>query len=147
MLSNLATGVTVVAARDGERRSGLTANAVASISLSPPLLMAAVDHTSDTHTVIQRSGRFAVSILREEHESLSRRFASDELDKFDGIATLDGFTGAPILAESLAYLECKVVDALTHGDHTIFIGEVLNLGEGDPGNPLLFFRSAYRKLR
>lgn len=146
VLSHFATGVTVVAARSGERLSGLTANAVASICLEPPLVMAAVEHTADTHAVIERSGSFAISILREEHEALSRHFASDLEDKFAGVPHRAGVTGAPILAEALAYLECRIVDTLVRGDHTIFIGEVVAASHSASGRPLIFFRSGYHRL-
>lgn len=146
VLSNFATGVTIVSARDGDRLSGLTANAVASISLEPPLVMAAIDHTSDTHSVIERSGVFAINVLREQQEELSRHFASDLEAKFAGIQPDYGATGAPILRDALAYLECRVVDTLTHGDHTIFIGEAVAAGDAGQGLPLIFFRSSYRRL-
>lgn len=146
VLSHFATGVAVVSARSGDTLSGLTANAVASICLEPALIMAAVEHTADTHTVIEKSGSFAISILREDHEALSRRFASDRDDKFEGVAHLEGLTGSPILAEALAHLECRVVDSLVRGDHTMFIGEVVASRHSEQGRPLIFFRSGYHRL-
>ncbi|MGH7904665.1 MAG: flavin reductase family protein [Candidatus Dormibacteraceae bacterium] len=147
VLAHFATGVTVVSARAGTRSSGLTANAVASICLEPPLVMAAVEHTSDTHTVIERSGSFAISILREEHADLSRRFASDLEGKFEGVDHRPGVTGSPLLDDALAHLECRVVEALVRGDHTIFIGEVVASSHSPSGRPLIFFQSGYHRLR
>ena len=145
---HFATGVAVVAASAGGITNGLTANAVASISIEPPLVMVSVAHSSNTHGLIEQAGQFVINILAEDQEEIARRFADNRPGKFDRLDWIPAAgSGAPILAGVLAHMECKVYDSLSHGDHTIFIGEVLNSSHADPDRrPLIFFRSEYVRL-
>ena len=147
ILGHLAAGVAVVTAPDpgGEPR-GLTANAVTSVSLDPPLVLVCVDRTSETHDCIDRAGAFAISFLTEEGETLARRFASGSGgEKFDGVAYRSELTGAPILEEALGWIDCRTWATYDGGDHTIFVGEVM-AGDADAGSPLLYFRGGYGRL-
>lgn len=148
ILGHLATGVAVVSAADpqsGDPR-GLTANAVASVSLDPPLVLACVERTADTHACIERAGAFAVSILGADDEALARRFADYPSDrKFSGAAYRSEVTGAPVLDEALAWVDCRVWASYDGGDHTIFVGEVL-AGDAGDGSPLLYFRGGYGRI-
>jgi flavin reductase (DIM6/NTAB) family NADH-FMN oxidoreductase RutF len=147
VLGHLATGVTVVASStpDGSPR-GLTASAVASVSLDPPLVLVCVERDADTHDVIVDSGAFAVSVLAEEAEVVARRFATYDTEvKFDGVAYREEVTGAPVLGGSLAWTDCRVWAIYDGGDHTIFVGEVMAADALD-GPPLVYFRGGYGRL-
>jgi flavin reductase (DIM6/NTAB) family NADH-FMN oxidoreductase RutF len=147
VLGHFATGVTVVAARaeDGPAR-GLTANAIASVSLDPPLVLACVEHTADTHAVIVESEAFAISVLGEDQEALARRFAGyDSAAKFDGVAHRTEVTGAPVLDDALAWIDCRLWASYDGGDHTIFVGEVVG-GDAHEGRPLVYFRGGYGRV-
>lgn len=147
ILGHLPTGVTVVAAVDaaGDPR-GLTASAVTSASLDPPLVLVCVERVSDTHDCIERAGAFAISVLGDASEALARRFADYPTDeKFDGVAYRIESTGAPVLESALAWVECRLWATYDGGDHSIFVGEVV-AGDADAGSPLLYFRGGYGRL-
>lgn len=146
VMGHFATGVTVVTTRDPDGRFfGLTANAVASVSLAPPLLLVCVDKKAESYPFFERSKLFTINILSAEQEDLSRRFAVSGGDKFEGVSFRVGANGAPILDGALAYLECKVVAAYDGGDHTIYLGEASEAETSD-GKPLLFYRGGYRTV-
>jgi flavin reductase (DIM6/NTAB) family NADH-FMN oxidoreductase RutF len=147
VLSHFATGVTVVAAMDpGGPARGLTASAIAAVSLDPPLVLACVDRTADTHDCIERAGAFSISVLGEGDVSLADRFAVGVSDrKFDGVGYHAGSTGSPILAGAVAWVDCRVWAVYDGGDHTIFVGEVL-AGDAGGGAPLVHFGSGFARL-
>ena len=146
VLAHFASGVTIVTTSDSEQRpTGLTASAFCSVSLDPPLILICVDHKSQSYPHLRESGRFAINILHQGHEQLSRRFASSRLDKFDGVPFTLGSLGVPLIDAALAYLECRSVSAHVEGDHTIFVGRVEAVGVGE-GDPLLYYRGRYHRL-
>lgn len=150
VMGSLATGVTVVTTRDrqGQPR-GLTATAVCSVSLTPPLLLVCIDHNADCYEAFQDAEAFAVNLLRDDQEHLSRQFSRKDARKFEGIAYRPGVTGAPILPGVLAHVECRVQARYPGGDHTIFVGEAMDSGVApseDGRSPLLHFRGAYARL-
>ena len=148
VMGSFATGVTVVTTHDGAgRKHGLTANAVCSLSLVPPLLLVCVDKRAESHPAFARSRAFAVNVLAAGQQELSRRFAVSGGDKFTGIPHHEGPTGAPILEGALAFVECRVVEEHDGGDHTIYVGEVERAEAAGDGAPLLFYRGQYRELR
>jgi flavin reductase (DIM6/NTAB) family NADH-FMN oxidoreductase RutF len=147
-LARFASGVTVVTAVDpAGNQKGITVSSFASLSLSPPLVMIAVGRGAETHGALTSTGRFAVNILEESQEEMSRRFAtpSSGEDQFEGVVTQPGKGGLPLLADSLATLECRIVHRYEGGDHTIFVGEVDAVTTHD-GMPLLYFRGRYRRM-
>jgi flavin reductase len=150
VMSRFVTGVTVVAARDPETGlpGGLTANAVCSVSLDPPLVLVCVSEGCRTHNVIEKARSFSVNVLGEGQEEISRLFAERErTGKFDAVGYRDGKTGAPILTTALAWLECRVWASYPGGDHTIFVGEVLGTGRvNDDQSPLVFYNGRYDGL-
>lgn len=149
VMGHFATGVTVVAATDAAtgRPYGLTANAVASVSLEPPLVLACVEAESDTHPRIRATGAFAISVLAADQESLARRFAEwAAVDKFRTVAYRREVTGAPVLEDALAWVDCRLWAEYPGGDHTIFVGEVL-AGDARAGAPLIFYRGGYGRFR
>ena len=141
------TGVAVVSARSPDGRTcGLTANAVTSLSLDPPLVLVCVERSSDTHGCIVAAGAFALSMLRHDQERLARRFAAfDILHKFQGLAFREERTGAPVLEGALAWLDCRLWSSYEGGDHTIFVGEIL-AGDAAEGAPLAYYRSGFARL-
>lgn len=149
-VGNFATGVTVITIRDARGNpKGLTANAFASLSLDPPLVVVCIGRGSETYPALQRVGAvFAVNILAEHQQELSQKFASKGgSEKFEGVECHEEKTGAPILEDILAFLECKVVERFDGGDHGMIVGEVENVGVNEGREPLLFYRGRYGPLR
>jgi flavin reductase (DIM6/NTAB) family NADH-FMN oxidoreductase RutF len=137
--------VTVVTTGGEAGTHGMTANAVASLSLHPPLVLVAVDKKAYLLDYLKVNRCFAINFLRLEQEEISRRFAAPGPKDFAGLATLTAVTEAPILSDCLAYADCHVVDILPGGDHEIFVGEIV-AGEVHKGLPLLYYSGKYRRL-
>jgi len=145
VMGQFATGVTVITSSHGGELHGMTANAVSSLSLNPPLLLVAVDHRAGMCDFLRRSGNFAVNILTRDQEELSTRFAKPGPKNFIDIPTQTGESGAPIFQNALAWADCRVRHILPGGDHDIFVGELL-AGEAPGGDPLLYYAGKYRRL-
>jgi flavin reductase (DIM6/NTAB) family NADH-FMN oxidoreductase RutF len=145
-----ATGVTVVTTRGEEHAYGMTANAFSSVSLDPPLILVCVISPSEGADHITRNGVFAVNILAQEQEPLSRYFASRDRpkgrDAFTEVPHRFGASGSPILEGAAAFMDCRLHTAHEAGDHLIFIGEVLELDVSDGSAPLVFHGGGYRLL-
>lgn len=151
VMRKFATGVTVLTVRDGQTLHGMTANAFASVSLSPTLVLVCVENTRTTHSLISHAGNFAMNILGDRQEALARRFAkqdSSPADPFADVPVHPAVTGAPIFDDCVAYLDCRVVAAHAAGDHTIFVGEVEEAGYGNAREqePLLWLDGEYTSL-
>lgn len=140
-----ATGVTVVTAVAGGEARGMTANAVTSLSLDPPLVMVAVDKGAQMHAHLTASRQFALNILSEDQEALSVQFARPGPKDFSNVASTAGRTGSPVFADALGHVECLLVDVLRTGDHDIFVGEIV-AGDAGEGRPLLFYRGKYSRM-
>jgi flavin reductase (DIM6/NTAB) family NADH-FMN oxidoreductase RutF len=147
VLSRWATGVTIVTARAGDRIHGMTVSAFSEVSLEPPLVLVCADKTSNTHPLIAEGGVFAVNVLASDQVELSKRFASkkDEHRRFVGLELESGRTGAPLLAGTLAALDCTVVAAHDVGDHVIYVGRVEEVRCSD-AEPLLYYARGYHRL-
>lgn len=149
IIGHFATGVTIITTADGEHLQGMTANAISSLSLDPVMILICVEKSTYTHGVIDRAGIFAVNILGEHQESVSRVFAKrgePEKGSLRGQGFTIGETGAPILTGCLAFLECRVAEKIEGGDHSIFLGEVVHQGVEEEMRPLVFFRGGYHNL-
>jgi flavin reductase (DIM6/NTAB) family NADH-FMN oxidoreductase RutF len=150
MMGRFATGVTVVAARHGPLLAGMTANAIASISIDPPLMMASIARRAETHNAIIGSHAFAVSVLARDQRALAECFAqpttADKLKRFCDAEWHEAETGSPILEGALAYFDCRLSARHDGGDHTVFIGEVVAAGYREDAEPLLWYASGYREL-
>ncbi|HET7291911.1 MAG TPA: flavin reductase family protein [Vicinamibacteria bacterium] len=145
-LGQFATGVTVVTTRHASGQPlGLTVNAFSSVSLDPPLVLVCIDRRSEAHGGFGSSRVFGVSVLREDQEHFSRRFAQPGREKFAAKDLHLGEAGVALVPGALAHLECRVVSATQAGDHMIYVGEVLRV-QIAPGRPLLFHGSAYGRL-
>lgn len=148
VMGHFATGVTIVTTRHGDGAPcGLTANAFTSLSLDPALILVCIERDADSHDCIRETGVFAVNVLDERRgESLSRRFATYGVaDKFRGVAYHEEATGSPVLDDALAWLDCRVAETHEGGDHTIFVGEVLE-GDAREGSPLVYYRGGYGRF-
>ena len=149
IVGHFTTGVTIITTADGDQLQGMTANAIASLSLDPTLVLVCVDKTTHTHGVIERGGVFTINILGEHQEDVSRLFArrgEPETGTLRGALFRLGETGSPILDDCLAFIECRVVEMLEGGDHSIFLGEVVAESVVEEMRPLVFFRGKYRTL-
>jgi flavin reductase (DIM6/NTAB) family NADH-FMN oxidoreductase RutF len=146
VMGHFATGVSIITSvtKDGQL-VGLTANALTSVSLVPPLLLICVDKQAESYPHFAASKLFTVNLLSSEQEDLSRRFATKGDNKFEGVAYRRGANGAPILNNVLAFMECRIVAAYEGGDHTIFLGEIEEASTSE-GQPLLFYRGGYRSI-
>jgi len=142
-----ATGVTIVTARAGDRIHGMTVSAFAEVSLEPPLVLICIDRAAKTHSLIEEGGAFAVNILARGQEQLAERFASREEEdrRFSELECETGATGAPLLAGSVAQLDCRLASAHESGDHTIYTGEVVEVRLFD-GDPMVYYDRDYRGL-
>lgn len=150
LFGRFATGVTVVAARHGPLLAGMTANAIASISIDPPRLLASIARRAETHVAIIGSHAFAISVLAADQRELAECFAQPitaaKLTNFCDAAWHEAETGSPILEGALAYFDCRLNVHHDGGDHTIFIGDVVAAGYRTDAEPLLYYASAYRRL-
>ena len=147
-LRHWASGVTIITARSGDEVCGMTVSAFSSVSADPPLVLVCADRSCKTRPAIAAGGVFAVNILARGQEELSTRFATDgnEARRFDGLHCKTGPSGAPWIPGALAVIDCKVASAHEAGDHTIYVGEVLEI-EFSAGEPLLYYQASYRSLR
>jgi flavin reductase (DIM6/NTAB) family NADH-FMN oxidoreductase RutF len=145
-----ATGVTLITVDDRGEVHGMTANAFASVSLDPILVLVCVDRKARTHAHLHARKRFGVNILSDEQRAISEHYAQEERDqasaeqqagaRFDRTAH-----GTPVLHGATAYLECRLQTTEDAGDHTIFIAEVEDVVVR-AGNPLLYFESRYWRI-
>jgi len=144
-----ATGVTIITLDDGGQVHGMTANAFASVSLEPQLVLVCVDHKAETHAHLQAKKRFGVNVLAENQTAVSEYYADPDRSAQDFAKAGASFDrtghGTPVLHGALAYLECRLHTAQDAGDHTIFVAEVEDVVVRE-GNPLLFFRGRYGKI-
>ncbi|MGA8619310.1 MAG: flavin reductase family protein [Candidatus Sulfotelmatobacter sp.] len=145
-----ATGVTIVTVDLNREVHGMTANAFASVSLDPPLLLVCVDRSARTHAHLHTKKRFGVNILAEDQRAISEYYArpvcTHERAEAEAGARFDRTPlGTPMLHGALAYLECRLKSTQEAGDHTIFIAEVEDVVVRN-GRPLLFFRGDYRNI-
>ncbi|WP_284154696.1 flavin reductase family protein [Algicella marina] len=143
-LGCFATGVTVVTTMAETGPLGMTANSFASVSLSPPLVLWSPARHSARFPAFEAASHFAIHILAEDQQGLSERFARDGLN-FDGLETVPGLGGSPLLPDCAARFECAHSAGHDGGDHLIVVGEVLRMECSDKA-PLVFHRGAYASL-
>jgi flavin reductase (DIM6/NTAB) family NADH-FMN oxidoreductase RutF len=143
----LVHGVYVVTTRLGEKVNGMTAAWVAQVSLKPLLVMVSIAPSRYSHTLIKESGIFAINVLTAEQVELAKRFgykSGRKIDKFAGLDYLEAGSGAPVLPQAYAYLDLRLVHTYTAGDHTLFVGEVMEAKILHPqSHPLIFKKSDF----
>jgi flavin reductase (DIM6/NTAB) family NADH-FMN oxidoreductase RutF len=146
-MSLLPTGVTIVSAPGARGPAGATANAVTSLSLDPPLMLACLERASRTLAAVQTSELFAINVLRAGQAELARGFASKAPHdaKWAEVAWSERH-GVPVLAEALLWIACELRDIHDGGDHAIVTGSIVALDGSGGGEPLVFHRGGYRGL-
>jgi flavin reductase (DIM6/NTAB) family NADH-FMN oxidoreductase RutF len=167
ILGHFATGVTVVTSLAGDPAQyaeleltdagpgphpwGTTVSAFTSVSLDPPLVLVSIGRDRQIHAILARTRRFAVNILGEESQALSDCFsgAPSTLPRtaFCGAPHRPGVTGMPILEDAIAYMECETDRTIDGGDHTLYVGRVVQAGVArEQDLPLLYFRGRYLRI-
>lgn len=148
-LRHFPSGVTIVTIKSGDIVHGLTVSAFASICPQPPLILVSIDHKHSAFELFEREGAtFAVNILHYDQQELSNRFAwTKDEDRFKAGDWGTAATGAPILKDCLAWLDCSIYSRHDAGTHTIYLGEVQASGVPQPGQPpLVYWNRGYRHL-
>lgn len=151
VMGRFATGVTVVSV-GGDAPHAMTANSFTSVSLAPPMVLCCIARTARMHESVVAAGSFGVSVLGADQQEESRWFA--DWRRPAGTAQFDRFphvrgrrSGAPLLTEALAWLECSVRAVHEAGDHSVVVGEVLACGHGgEPGPALTFYAGSYHRI-
>lgn len=150
VMSRFATGVAVIGV-GGEHIHGMTANAFTSVSLAPPLVLCCVAHTAVMHKAITSTGRFAISVLDAGQRDLAGYFADRNRPlgpaQFADVPWTPGeHTGAPIIDNALAWLECDLERTVDCGDHAVFVGAVLAAGCGESRDSLVFYNGQFHSI-
>ena len=145
-LARFATGVTVVTTIDDEGEPhSMTANAFSSICLDPPTIMVCIAHGTHTFGYLEKTGRFGVNILKSEQQELGAYFAKRPEDRTGDVEYQYSRSedGVPILDDSMVFFGCEVLGTHVYGDHTIYVGEVNEMRQNEPGAPLMFYDSRW----
>ncbi len=126
----------------------MTANAVTSVCLEPPLVLVCVAHNTNTYGFVELRGRFGINILRDDQKTIGEYYARKPEDRHGDVESsfFNSDGGCPVLDGTLAFLGCRVVGSHVHGDHTIYVAEVEELSRSETGAPLLFFDSRFNTL-
>jgi flavin reductase (DIM6/NTAB) family NADH-FMN oxidoreductase RutF/DNA-binding GntR family transcriptional regulator len=146
VIGHFASGVTVLTTQNKGEDFGATASAVSSLSLDPPMLLVCLNRRSSTQEAIHGSGRLGVNILDEDQGIVAERFASPRgADKFIGLKVTRGAGDVPLLADSLAYCECRVAESVTAGTHRVFLTDVVE-AVAHEGAPLTYYRGKFGRF-
>ncbi|MGK8523934.1 flavin reductase family protein [Nocardia asteroides] len=146
VLGRFCTGVTVITARAQDGPAGFTCQSFSALSLEPPAVCFCPARTSTSWPRIRAVGRFCVNILADDQRDICGQLARSGADKFAGIDWEPSPNGSPRLAGIIASLDCELAGEVDGGDHTIAIARVTGLSEHREAPPLLFYRSAFRRL-
>ena len=135
------TGVSVVTVRSGDKINGMTAAWVTQVSFKPAMIAVSIAPQRYTHGLIEKSGYFCINALPVESKDVAKHFgfkSGRKTDKFKGIRYTNAIKGSPVLESAYAYVECEVVHAYEAGDHTLFIGTIIDSAElKENANPLI----------
>ncbi len=145
-IGKIVNGVSVVTSKSGDSINGLSVAWMSQVSVDPQLIMVAIGKSKYTHELIEKSNAFAVNILSNEQMDLAKHFglqSGRKANKFNHIEYETKKTGSPILKDCLAYLDCRLYKSLTAGDHTVFIGEVVDEGVKSGKSPLVYDAKDY----
>jgi len=146
VVGHYATGVAIITAIDGDEPVGMACNSFTSVSLDPALVLFCAAKSSSTWPRIQAAKKWAANILTEDGEEICRLFAQKGADRFAHLSYTTGRTGAPLLDEAIAFVDCETIDEHDAGDHVIVVGRALELGYASEGKPLLFYRGGYGRF-
>ncbi|MBZ8179436.1 flavin reductase family protein [Oscillatoria salina] len=141
MLRKIPHGLYICGVKDGDEMNGFTLSWLTQSSFKPPLVVACVKQDSGSHAMIKNTALFSVSFLDSEQKDMAAKFFQPKRrvgDKLEDVEFYPGAeTGCPIIKDSLGYIECKVVDRIEKGDHTVFVAEVIGSGVHREGSQLL----------
>jgi flavin reductase (DIM6/NTAB) family NADH-FMN oxidoreductase RutF len=144
-----ASGVTVVTSMNAGERHGMTVNSFTSISLEPPLVLVSIEQGRRTHEMIVASQVFGITLLCVEQQEISDRFAgriAENKDRFVGLNTYTLKSGVSFISGGLAGMDCRVMSAIDAGDHTLFIGDVVDIFIDSGHRPLIYYNRNYHRL-
>ena len=147
LMRRFPSGISVVTVDAEPQPLGLTLGSLVALSLEPPLVGISIGLQSALHEPLRQAGAFAISLLAADQEAIAQHFARSGVPLvalWRGIETRPSGVGAPLLAGALGWLECRTWARYAAGDHTLFLGEVLAVEEGEPGLPLLYLQREYR---
>ncbi len=140
-------GVSVIGSKSDDQINAMTAAWVCRASIDPPLVMVGIGFERRSHPMIAESRVFTISVLREGQKEVARHFGRTPKfgrEKFDGYSYEIGVTGAPVLTDCLAVMECKVISSFVTGDHEWFVGEILREESKGAGEPLVYRATDYK---
>ena len=143
------SGVTIVTASHTGEQHGMTVSSFTSVALEPPIIIISLQTASRTHALVTQANAFAVTILSEDQQEISNRFAgriADTEDRLAGLETELLVTGAPFIKGGLAYLDCTVMQSISIGTNTLFLAEVVAARGNGEGRPLVYHDRKYHKL-
>jgi flavin reductase (DIM6/NTAB) family NADH-FMN oxidoreductase RutF len=144
-----ATGVTIVTAENGANKHGATVSSLTSISIDPPLVTVTIAKGTRTHHLMKLAGTFGITILSDQQQTLSERFAGEltgDQDRFEGVNSNYIFEGIPVLEGGLAFLGCTIEYEYDMPNSTLFIGKVVTSELGEAASPLVYLNRKYRRL-
>jgi 3-hydroxy-9,10-secoandrosta-1,3,5(10)-triene-9,17-dione monooxygenase reductase component len=148
-LASWASGVSIVSTRAGGLVYGMTVSSFASLSLDPPLVIACIAQKSKLPPMVRLSRRFAISLLCADQHDASAAFARSGREPAPGFVGIDEeqtSAGMPVVAGAMAFLDCELHAELGVGDHTIFVGRVVEAVARPDKAPLVYYRRRYRRL-
>jgi flavin reductase (DIM6/NTAB) family NADH-FMN oxidoreductase RutF len=147
-MRQLASGAALITARHGQSRYGMTATSVTSLSLSPVSLLVCVNQGASIHEPLLASGLFCVNLLDGSQADLAKRFSTKPQGeaRFSQGVWLEDEDGLPILPGSIASIACRVADIITHGTHSIVIGNVQRVSHGTAGDPLIYLDGSFGRF-
>ncbi len=138
---SLSYGVYIISTIDGERPTGCVANSAMQITSTPATIAVSMNHDNYTNACIEKSGKFAVSILSETSDpSLIGTFgfqSGKDVNKFDGVEAIEK-EGISVIADACSYVVCKVIDKMETSTHTVFLGEVIDADVLKAGEPMTY---------
>jgi flavin reductase (DIM6/NTAB) family NADH-FMN oxidoreductase RutF len=147
-MRTLTGAVNIITSLHGGHRYGMTATAVCSATADPPTVLACINKLASTHGAVAKSRAFCVNVLRSEDWELSTSFSGGQSgeSRFKSRDWTRLSTGSPVLIDALVSFDCRVVKSLSHGSHSIFLGQVEQVLMGKKGKPLLYSEGQYAKL-
>ncbi|WP_257350970.1 flavin reductase family protein [Pseudalkalibacillus decolorationis] len=146
VIGHFASGVSIITVRNNDVDFGITASAVSSVSLEPPMLLVCVNKSTGTCHAISEAGTFTVNILSENQKELGLQFARANTDKFSGVDLSYGELGNALLNNTLAQIECRVVEEVKGGTHSVFLAEV-SKAHAATGDPLVYFNGKFGQFK
>lgn len=148
-LRMLAGGVSIITAGSGDDLTGATVTSATGFSMDPPTMIVNINKGSSSWPVIQRHGHFCVNILSDGQQDIANRFAG--IGGFKGAARYEGadwttlVSGAPILVDALAAIDCEVEEVIERHSHAIILGRALAV-LGGQGESLVYYNGGYGRL-